>query len=115
MRDRRRSGLSAAGRRCERRGRRFPDGITESYPGYARGMKTAVSIPDAIFRAADRLAQQRKMSRSELYARALAEYLESTDREQVTERLDKTYAAIDQTPDPFFAAVVDRWLAEEEW
>ncbi len=84
-------------------------------PGYTPVMKTAVSIPDVIFRAADRLAQQRKMSRSELYAAALAEYLEAADRENVTERLNEVYTAIDQEPDPFFTAAVQSWLTEEEW
>lgn len=84
-------------------------------PSYTPSMKTAVSIPDAIFRAADRLAQQRKMSRSELYAAALATYLAAADRENVTERLNEVYADIEQEHDPFFDAAVRSWLTEEEW
>ena len=38
-------------------------------------MKTAISLPDALFRAGDALAKRMKLSRSELYARALAEFL----------------------------------------
>jgi len=43
--------------------------------GYTPSMKTAVSIPESIFRAADRLARRMKKSRSRLYADALREYL----------------------------------------
>ena len=38
-------------------------------------MKTAISLPDDLFDSADELAQQLGVSRSELYARAVAEYL----------------------------------------
>jgi metal-responsive CopG/Arc/MetJ family transcriptional regulator len=38
-------------------------------------MKTAVSIPDAVFRKAERLAKRLGKNRSELYAAALREYL----------------------------------------
>ncbi|MDO8738698.1 MAG: hypothetical protein Q7J17_06995, partial [Candidatus Deferrimicrobium sp.] len=39
------------------------------------GMKTAVSIPDKIFRSADSLAKRLGVSRSRLYADALADFL----------------------------------------
>jgi metal-responsive CopG/Arc/MetJ family transcriptional regulator len=55
-------------------------------------MKTAVSIPDPIFEAADQLARRRKISRSELYAEALAELLAVDDASRVTERLDDVFA-----------------------
>ena len=42
-------------------------------------MKTAVSIPEPVFRAADRLAKQLKKTRSRLYADALREYLKRHD------------------------------------
>ena len=34
-------------------------------------MKTAISIPDEVFRSAERLAQRLGVSRSELYAKAV--------------------------------------------
>ena len=55
-------------------------------------MKTAVSIPDRIFESAESFARRRKMSRSELYARALDAYLEEHKSEGITERLDAVYA-----------------------
>lgn len=42
-------------------------------------MKTAVSIPDSLFEAADRLARRRRVSRSALYAEALRLLLAGED------------------------------------
>ena len=59
---------------------------------YSSSVKTAVSIPDPIFEAADRLARRRKISRSELYAEALARLLDLDDASRITERLDDVHA-----------------------
>lgn len=52
-------------------------------------MKTAVSIPDDVFADAERLAERLSMSRSKLYARALAEFVARHDDDQVTELMDR--------------------------
>lgn len=54
-------------------------------------MKTAISIPDEIFEAADALAARRGISRSELYARAVSDWVERHRDDRVTERLDAVY------------------------
>jgi metal-responsive CopG/Arc/MetJ family transcriptional regulator len=59
---------------------------------YSVLVKTAVSIPDPIFEAADRLARRRRISRSELYAEALARLIDDDDSSRITERLDEVYA-----------------------
>jgi len=59
---------------------------------YSPAVKTAVSIPDPIFEAADRLARRRRISRSELYAEALAKLLDSDESTEITERLDDVYS-----------------------
>lgn len=51
-------------------------------------MKTAISLPDSLFAAADLYAQQRDMTRSELYAKALGEYLQRHREDHVTERIN---------------------------
>lgn len=56
-------------------------------------MKTAISIPDELFESAEGLARRLNVSRSELYARALREYVEEHKGEGVTERLDEVYGA----------------------
>ena len=54
-------------------------------------MKTAISIRDDIFEAAERTAKSLGMSRSELYARAVAEFIEQCSGDRVTERLNEVY------------------------
>ena len=62
-------------------------------------MKTAISIPDAVFRSADQLAQRLGVSRSELYAKAIAELVEKNRGELITERLNEVYATEDSSLD----------------
>jgi len=54
-------------------------------------MKVAVSVPDRIFEAAERLAKQRNVPRSQIFAEALAAYLESRGSEAVTSKLNEIY------------------------
>jgi metal-responsive CopG/Arc/MetJ family transcriptional regulator len=54
-------------------------------------MKTAISLPDALFESADALAQRLGVSRSALYATAVAEFLAKHQDTKVTERLDQVY------------------------
>jgi metal-responsive CopG/Arc/MetJ family transcriptional regulator len=56
-------------------------------------MKVAVSIPDPIFEAAERLAKQRRVPRSQLFAEALEAYLEARDAQAVTASLNEIYAS----------------------
>jgi metal-responsive CopG/Arc/MetJ family transcriptional regulator len=46
-------------------------------------MKTAVSIPEPIFHAAEALAKRLGLSRSELFSRALEAYLEAYQHDRV--------------------------------
>jgi predicted transcriptional regulator len=54
-------------------------------------MKTAISLPDPVFRSADRLAARLGISRSELYCRAIKDLLARHDDDTVTEQLDAVY------------------------
>jgi metal-responsive CopG/Arc/MetJ family transcriptional regulator len=77
-------------------------------------MKTAVSIPDPIFEAADRLARRRRISRSELYAEALAKLLDSDESTEITERLDDVYAEGQSGLDTGLAAL-QALAIDEDW
>lgn len=83
-------------------------------PGYTRTVKTAVSIPDALFEAADALARERRVSRSALYAEALAMLLASAEDDDVTRQLDALYADTSEPVDPTVAVANSR-LAAEPW
>ena len=67
-------------------------------------MKTAVSIPDPLFAAADELASRLGISRSELYARALSRELANQSDDLVTAALDEVYGDVDSRLDPRLAA-----------
>ncbi len=81
---------------------------------YSSIVKTAVSIPDPIFEAADRLARRRRISRSELYAEALARLLEADESTSITERLDDVYAVQTSELDPGLAAL-QAFAVDEDW
>jgi hypothetical protein len=61
-------------------------------------MKTAISIPDALFDSAEALASRLGVSRSQLYATALARLLAEHERAQVTARLDALYGGAQGEP-----------------
>jgi metal-responsive CopG/Arc/MetJ family transcriptional regulator len=78
-------------------------------------MKTAISISDDIFEDAERLARRLKQSRSELYSRALAEYVARHAPDQVTENMDKVLAEVGEEADRFPARAARRALRRTEW
>lgn len=63
-------------------------------------MKTAVSLPDETFHRADVVARRLGISRSELYARALEEYLGPPTDEETTAKLDEVYAVYGSEVEP---------------
>ena len=63
-------------------------------------MKVAISLPDALFASADELAERMGLSRSELYARAVAEHVARHRDLDVTARLNAVYAEEDSPIDP---------------
>lgn len=78
-------------------------------------MKTAISLPDAIFRDAERLARRLKKSRSQLYQEAVAEYVARHEPEAITEALNQLADGVDTRPDEFTSAAARRLLARSEW
>lgn len=78
-------------------------------------MKTAISIPDPLFEVAEQFAKRMGLSRSELYAVALQEYLQAHKQERVTEQLDAVYSEEDSKLDPLFVKLQAQTLSEENW
>lgn len=56
-------------------------------------MKTAISIPDRVFRSAEQLAARLGISRSELYSKALAALVERHRDDLITSRLNEIYGS----------------------
>jgi metal-responsive CopG/Arc/MetJ family transcriptional regulator len=78
-------------------------------------MKTAVSIPNGIFKKAERLARRMKKSRSELFSNALAEYVARHAPDHVTELMDLACIELEAGTDPFVVAGSQRILERVEW
>ena len=60
-------------------------------------VKTAISLQESLFERADTLAQQLHLSRSQLFARALDEFLKKHESRRL---LDAINSALEGEPDP---------------
>ncbi|ASC69916.1 Antitoxin MazE6 [Halomicronema hongdechloris C2206] len=78
-------------------------------------MKTAISLPDAVFEQAEVLAQQLGVSRSELYTKALQAYLKRHNRDQILLKLNQVYAKESSELDPVMARMQFMSLPHEDW
>jgi hypothetical protein len=78
-------------------------------------MKTAVSVPDDLFYLAEATARKLRISRSQLYANALAEFLSRRDADAITERLNEVYSHEAAKVDPAFERAQLNSLDRESW
>jgi metal-responsive CopG/Arc/MetJ family transcriptional regulator len=79
-------------------------------------MKTAISLPDHLFRAAEQLAKRARKSRSQVYADALAEYLTRHSPDEVTESMNRVVDQLGPEPgDAFSRQAARRVLQRAEW
>lgn len=80
-------------------------------------MKTAVSIPDPVYKSGEKLRKKLGLSRSKLYARALEGLIERLDDDEITRRLNEAYGPHGEGSklDPVLAAHVRRMLKKVEW
>ncbi len=78
-------------------------------------MKVAIPLADPIFAAAEKLARRLRVSRSQLYAQAIEEYLDKRQDSLVTERLNAVYAAGQEPVDPALAAAQLEAIGHEAW
>jgi metal-responsive CopG/Arc/MetJ family transcriptional regulator len=78
-------------------------------------MKVAVSIPDAVFSEAEDLAKRLRASRSEIYSRALGEFLGRHSPDRVTEAMNDAIAAVGDNSDAFSRRAARSVLRKAEW
>ncbi|HEY3217407.1 MAG TPA: ribbon-helix-helix protein, CopG family [Candidatus Eisenbacteria bacterium] len=80
-------------------------------------MKTAVSLPDSLYRAADRLARRLGISRSEVFQRALGAYVQAHEDAGITEALNTIYPEGGETGrlDAVFERLQAASVAREDW
>ena len=82
---------------------------------YTPVMKTAISLPDSLFHAADTFASRAGMSRSELFRKAVSDYMELHRHDHVKETLDAIYADEPSHIDETLMKMQVMSLPEEDW
>lgn len=78
-------------------------------------MKVALSIPDDLFESAETLGKRLGVSRSRLYATALADFVAKHQNRKVTARLDAVYAAEESRLEPTIRRRQARSLLRDSW
>lgn len=80
-------------------------------------MKTAISLPDDLFGAADRAARRLGLTRSELFRRALISFLQRHDDRLVTEALNRVHGepGVDSALDPALRTIQALSIPADEW
>lgn len=78
-------------------------------------MKIGLSIPDELFESAETLGKRLGVSRSKLYATALADFVAKHQSRKVTARLDAVYATEDSRLDTTTRRLQARSLSRDSW
>ena len=78
-------------------------------------MKTDISIPNPVFRAAESLARKMGVSLSDLYTAALNAYVAEHLNENITDALDQVYANEDSALEPELLKMQVVSLEGEQW
>ena len=78
-------------------------------------MKTAVSLPDDLFRRAEAAARRLRVSRSQLYARAIEEFLKVPQGNAITERLNDVYSRMPAKVEPALQRAQLKSLKKDVW
>lgn len=76
-------------------------------------MKVALSIPDELFESAETLTKRLGVSRSRLYATALAEFVAKSRGRKITERLNAVYESEESRLPPAVRRLQSRSLTRE--
>ena len=78
-------------------------------------MKTAISIPDDLFKDVEKLARRTKRSRSQLVSDAAKEYLARHTNDDMTEAMNRVFAEVGVGEDEFAAKAARDILHRVEW
>ena len=78
-------------------------------------MKATVSIPDELFHLAESTAKKLSLSRSQLYATAIAEFLQRAQSDAVTARIDEIYSKRRTGLDPALRRAQARSITDGSW
>ncbi len=78
-------------------------------------MKTAISIPDRLFKAADQYAKSHGFSRSHVFAKAIAQFLEQHPSDHITKQLNEIYSEESAKLNETISTMQFNSIEKEEW
>jgi len=81
-------------------------------------METAISLPNKLFYIAEKYAEKHGLSRNELYAAAVSEFIEKRkkkERKDITRRINEICDTADTSLNPQISAASRRLLRSSEW
>jgi metal-responsive CopG/Arc/MetJ family transcriptional regulator len=82
-------------------------------------MKTAISLPDQLFLSAEEVADKMGIARSQLFARALEEFIKNHSEINVTEKLNEVYRIQSSEIDPVIQEMqtisLEKGLINDSW
>ena len=78
-------------------------------------MKTAISIPDPLFEEAESLASDLGISRSELFTKAIASFIEVQKYKSVTAQLNAVYSRENSVMNEAIAKKQYDSVGREDW
>jgi len=78
-------------------------------------MKVAVSVPEPVFEAAERVSKRMRIPRSQLYSRAIAAFVREHSGEDVTKSLNAVYRKASSALDPAWESASFEVLRREKW
>lgn len=77
-------------------------------------MKTAISLPDELFAKAESTARRLGLARSQLFARAVEEFIREHDPQMVTDAIDNVIGDVDSGMDPVIVKMQSISIASEQ-
>ena len=83
--------------------------------GYTIGMKTAISLPEGVFKEAEKFAHKMKKSRSQLYSEAITEYLARHAPNDITEAMNAVCEKMGNIDTKFTRTSAKKLLSKEKW
>jgi metal-responsive CopG/Arc/MetJ family transcriptional regulator len=78
-------------------------------------MRIEISIPDEVFEDAEHLATDLRISRSDLYTRALREYIARHAPDQLTEVMNSVIEEVGSEVDEISHRAASRVLEQVDW
>ena len=78
-------------------------------------MKTAISIPNSLFTEAEKLAKRLGMNRSQLYSRAVKNFVENNRSRNITKLLNDVYKKEESKVDKVLYKMQIESMDNDEW